>query len=96
MDPKYSDWKKTAYQDLIYWESPDKAKLAYRVNGKVTELTWVRWNGGGVGPKPDETDEQYIQRRFSGSLRKREVKNLATVLKELEKDYKSGVPNKRT
>ena len=90
MDLKYSDWKKTAYQDLIYWESPDKAKLAYRVNGRVTELTWVRWRGGGVGPKPDETTEDYVNRRFSGSLRKREVKSLAFLLEQLERECKKG------
>ena len=92
LDPKYLDWKKTAYQDIIYWESPDKAKLAYRVNGKVTELTWVRWKGGGVGPKPEESNEDYVKRRFSGSLKKKEVKNLAFLLEQLENRYKQKIP----
>jgi hypothetical protein len=88
LDPKYLDWKKTAYQDLIYWQSPDKVKIAYRVNGRVTELTWKRWVGGGVGPKPDESNEDYISRRFSGSLKKKEVKSLAFILEQLEDKYK--------
>jgi hypothetical protein len=90
LDSKYSGWEELSYQDLSYLQSPDKTKIAYQ-NGKMVELTWVWWNGGGVGPKPHETTEDYIRRRFSGSLRKREVNNLAAVLEALELKYKQKV-----
>lgn len=83
---RYNGWIRVD-NGLSYLLSPDKTKIAYR-NGKTVELTWVRWVGGGTGPKEHETTEDYVRRRFSGSLKKRDVRNLASVLENLEEKYR--------
>lgn len=86
-ESKYANWEELSYKQIVYLQSPDKTKIACQ-NGKMVELTWIRWQGGGVGPKEHETNEDYVRRKFSGSLRKREVNDLATVLEELERKYR--------
>lgn len=83
---RYNGWTRVE-NGLCYLISPDNTKIAYK-NGKMVELTWVRRMGGGVCPREHESAEDYVRRRFSGSLKKKDVRNLASVLENLEEKYK--------
>jgi hypothetical protein len=94
MDSRYDGWRKQAYGSEMYWISPNNDKIAYRRNGRMVELTWLRNLGGGVGPKEFETAEDYVRRRFSGALKKRSVRTLAGILEQLEM-FKGRMPGNK-
>jgi hypothetical protein len=83
---RYQGWKQQEYRDVSFLQSPDNVRIAYSLKDKVVELTWLR-NIGGFSPKEGEDYRDYVRRKLNGAVSKREVKNLAEVLKSLAGQY---------